>query len=396
MKNARNMVNAFSLLLLITIPMLAWADDGDAFPQGATFSTLITTAQYNIEGMTGDNRGNLYTAGRDAKGSVCPVARTSIENPSLVVVGFIPPLEVFGCSPRGLAFDHAGKLYVTNRNRIYSFFPDAENPPVADLFASDVPGTDGVAFDRADNLWTGDGTTGLGRVWKITPHGAVTEMFRVQPVTNDVTTQPSLPEAGVGRAVVTSPGTSISFPVGGGIVFGNQVVANGLAFDRDHNLLVADTTRGAIWKVSFDLAGNLSSRTGCDTTFTPNTLCYENLFVIHPLLEGADGIAVDQGGNIWVSVGERNAIVGVTRKGKVIEVFRNAPGAVTRRRNLGPLEFPTSPFLSDSRFCTANSDENRRDNWHNEGGEISPFFERGKISCIDQTLFTRGMPLPVR
>ena len=62
--------------------------------------------------------------------------------------------------------------------------------------------------------------------------------------------------------------------------------------------------------------GDLTSKTGCDTTFTANTLCLDNVFVAHPYLEGADGIALDQGGNIWVSVHERQAIVVVTKKVK--------------------------------------------------------------------------------
>jgi sugar lactone lactonase YvrE len=396
--NARNTLIAVSVLLSNPISMPAWADDGRHFPQAATFSTLITT-QHNIKGLTGDSQGNLYTAGLGGPGGgMCLVARISIENPSLVVVGSIPDV----CSPRGLAFDHAGKLYVTDapgadvygapgRGKIYSFFPDAENPPVADLFASDVPGTDGVAFDRDGNLWTGDGTTSQGRVCKITPQGAVTEMFRVQPMANDVNPHPLSTTLGVGRAIVTSPPAraGIFFDFGGVMSFPNPVVANGLAFDRNGNLFVADSSRGAIWKVSFDHQGNLRSATGCDTTFPANTLCLDNLFVAHPFLEGADGIALDQGGNIWVSVGERNAVVVVTDKGRVFEVFRNAPHAITRMRNRGPLAFPTSPFLSDRRFCTANSSEARRDNFLSPGGG-------GKISCLDQRLSIPGMPLPVR
>src|SRR6185295_7526348 len=118
------------------------------------------------------------------------------------------------------------------------------------------------------------------------------------------------------------------------------------------------------------------------------------------LLEGADGIALDHDDNIWVSANERNAIVGVTDKGRVIELFRNAPDATTRLRNTGPLEFPTSPFLSDRRFCTASSDGNRRDNSPNTVGEIdnttAGSTKRGKISCMDQKLSTPGAQLPVR
>ncbi len=53
-----------------------------------------------------------------------------------------------------------------------SFLPNEGTPPTATVFATGVPGTNGVAFDNG-NLWTGDGTTGLGRVWKISPAAAL-------------------------------------------------------------------------------------------------------------------------------------------------------------------------------------------------------------------------------
>jgi SMP-30/Gluconolactonase/LRE-like region len=182
------------------------------------------------------------------------------------------------------------------------------------------------------------------------------------------------------------------------------LVANGLAFDREGDLFVADTARGALWKVKLDRNGGLRSKTGCDTTFHPRTLCMESLFVAHPLLEGADGIALDGDGNIWVAVNERNAIVVVTDKGKVIEVFRNDPDPATRLRNAGQnggaglLEFPTSPFLSDRKLCAASSDGNRRDNSPNSAGEVNnpAGTFRGKISCMNQRLPERGVSLPVR
>src|SRR5262249_20514321 len=139
------------------------------------------------------------------------------------------------------------------------------------------------------------------------------------------------------------------------------LVANGLAFDFDGDLIVADTARGALWKVRFDSHGNVLSPMGCDTTFTANTLCLENILVAHPLLEGADGIALDLAGNIWVDANERNAVVVVDRKGKgVRELFRNPPDAISKLRNGGPLEFNTSPVLLGRTFCTANLDANRR------------------------------------
>src|SRR5204862_7869633 len=107
------------------------------------------------------------------------------------------------CSPGGLAFGPDGQLYVTQTDRVYRFTPNASSPPTATLFASNVPGTNGLAFDKTGNLWTGDGTTGMGRVWKITPQATVTEMFRVQPMANEVNLVTGT--GGVGRDVRTLP-----------------------------------------------------------------------------------------------------------------------------------------------------------------------------------------------
>lgn len=403
--STRNTLIALSLLFGGALSIPATADDGNAFPQEATFTTLVKTT-LNIEGLTGDNRGNLYTPARALTAAdACPVLRvdSNIASPLPVVVGRLPA----PCAPLGLAFGHDGMLYVTepNSGRIYRFLPNDVTPTDAELFASGVPGANGVAFDEDGNLWVSDGVTGQGRVWRIGPAGGTpTEVFRVQPLANEVNLVAGV--GGVGRDVRTLPPGTITVLPGSrnaANTAGSQpLVANGLAFDKHGDLFVSDTARGAIWRVKFDRRGELRSRTGCDTTFTANTLCMDNLFVAHPLLEGADGIALDRDGNIWVSVNERNAIVGVTDKGKVIEVFRNAADSATKLRNTGPLEFPTSPFLIDRKFCTASSDGNRRDNSPNTAGEIDNTAPpaggafRGKISCMDERLSIRGEPLPVR
>jgi sugar lactone lactonase YvrE len=408
--NTRNTLLALSLFFSSTIALPAWADDGHHVPHGATFTTLAITS-LNIEGMTGDNEGNLYTPARQAGiDKPCPVWRvnSNSSNPLPVIVGLIPAPAGGQCAPLGLAFDKAGKLFVTETDKIYSFVPNATTPPTAALFASGVPGTNGVAFDEDGNLWTSDGTTGQGRVWMIIPSGVVTEVFRIQPIANEVNLVAGV--GGVGRDVRTLPPGKITVTPttrnAADAVGSQPLVANGLAFDKDGDLFVSDTARGAIWKVKFDRHGNLRSRTNCDATFHAKTLCMENLFIAHPLLEGADGIALDRDGNIWVSVNERNAIVVVTDERKVIEVFRNAPDPATQLRNAGQnagaglLEFPTSPFLSDRMLCTASSDGNRRDNSPNTAGEIdnttATSTKRGKISCMDQRLHSRGVTLPVR
>jgi sugar lactone lactonase YvrE len=343
----------------------------------ATFTTVFRSP-VGIEGLTGDARGNLYSGQRAPAGDPCPVQRVNPRTGATAVVGFMPA----PCSPSGLTFDARGRLYLTGAgaagDEIAVLTPNAANPPRATTFATGVPGANGVAFDRRGALWTGDGGTGLGRVWRIPPQGgAATEVLRIPAMLNT---------AGVGReARSVPPGNA------------QTIVANGIAFTRDGTMLVADTARGAIWRARLDRNGNVLSRTGCDTTFPPDTLCLDAVLVAHPALEGADGIALDRAGNIWTAANERNALVVVTRRGEVQEFFRSPPSATTGLRNEGPLEFPTSPFLSGRRLCVTQSDGARRDNVPNSGGEVGPGTGfAAKIACLDQPLPVAGLPLPMR
>ena len=341
--------------------------------QQSAFSTLITTP-LTIEGLT-DDGARLYTIGR--AGSPCPVWQIDLVSPRLDVVGFIPS----PCSPSGLAFNSSGQLFTVDGDRIYTLSPSASAPPTARVFASDVPGANGIAFDRTGNAWTGDGTTGQGRVWRVNRDGQVTEVFRVPSVATD-----SNVAGGVGRDVRTLPPGSVAVTAtsrNAADTGGSQpLVANGLAFDRRGDLFIADTARGAIWRIGLDNRGNPTSPMGCDDAYTPRTLCLDNVFVAHPLLEGVDGIAFDEAGNLWCSVNERNALVVVTPAKRVVEVSRNPRDGATGLRNVGPFETPTSPVVVGKTVCTANSDGNRRDNFPNTAGEINPNGPaRGKISC---------------
>jgi len=392
---SKKTVAAAVLLAAFATVAVAHGDHDAPFPRHASFTTLIVTP-FAIEGLTGDRDGNLYTTGRAATGTPCPVWRINIAQPSLVVVGTIP--NAAACNPSGIAFDEHGNLYVADASgagQVWTLKPDSTTPPLATAFATGVPGTNGLAFDRDGNLWTGDGTTGLGRVWKITSSGSIEEVFRIQPMRNGADLGGDIAGRGVGREPRTVP-----------LENAQNLVANGVAFDDDGDLYIADTARGAIWKARFDRRGNLKNALNCDTTFTANTLCLDSVFVAHPYLEGTDGIALDRAGNIWNSANERNAIVVVGRHGEVSEVFRNPPNAAGLRNaadaaagNNRILEFPTSPVLSGRKFCTANSDGNRRDNSPNTAGEVNqggPEGARGKISCMDQDLRIPGERLPVR
>jgi sugar lactone lactonase YvrE len=388
------------------------ADDEGDFPQNATVTTLTTTPRA-IEGLTGDNQRNLYTGGSGAE--PCPVWQVNLSSPTPVAVGFVDPADG-NCNFSGIAFNHSGALFVADGadGTIYTFVPNATTPPTATVFASGVPGANGLAFDRDGNLWASDGTTGQGRVWRISGSGAdcaatpavnCTEVFRIQPMANEVNLTGGV--GGVGRDVRTlPPGTITVTPTSRNAAntMGSQpLVANGLAFNKRGDLFNIDTARGALWKVEFDRHGNLKSPTGCDTTFTANTLCLSNVFVAHPILEGGDGIALDRRDNVWVAANERNAIAVITKERRVFEIFRNPVNAAGLRNSADPavgnnhiLELPTSPFITGRILCVSQSDGNRRDNSPNTAGEVSPgTAATGKISCMDQELKGRGLELPI-
>jgi sugar lactone lactonase YvrE len=388
---------------------VASATDADTLtglpaPQNITLTTLAKTPVV-IEGLTADAAGNFYSAGRG--GSPCLVWKFAAVTGTPTVVGNITA----PCSPNGLAFNATGDLFIGDGDKVYRLTPNDQTPPTAAVFASGVPIANGLAFDRAGKLWVTDGTTGQGRVWTVANDGVVTEAFRVQPLANDVNLTvntdggvdavPTI--GGVGRdpralppgSLTITPTTRAAADTAGSVA----VVANGIAFASDGSLYIADSARGALWKVTFDAQGALESPVGCDTTFAPNTLCLQNVFVAHPFLDGLDGIALDAAGNIWGVANERNAIVVVTPQGSVREVFRSPPDATTKLRNVGPLEFPTSPLLVDKKLCLTQSDTSRRDNSPNSGGEVGPGVPGpllAKLSCVDQPLPSRGLSLPMR
>jgi sugar lactone lactonase YvrE len=367
--NTRYRVAAAAILAAAAIAASAGAGGRPGRPiENASFTTIFKSP-LGLEGLTGDADGNLYSTGRG--GNPCHVFRVPASGGPAAVVGNVPA----PCSPSGIAFGPDGRLYISDDDQILVVAPNADAPPTATVYASGVPGTNGLAFDRNGNIWTGDGTTGQGRVWRIDASGVASEAFRIQPLVNGV---------GVGREARTlPPGTA------------QPLVANGVAFDHDGSLIVADTGRGALWRVDLDAAGNVLSPTGCDTTFTANTLCLDNVWVEHPYLEGADGIALDRAGNVWTAANERNALVVVSQNGDASEFFRNPPDAA-QLRNGGPLEFPTSPFLLGHTLCVTSSDGNRRDNSPNTAGEVRPGSAAvAKISCLDQRLPVPGLELPV-
>jgi sugar lactone lactonase YvrE len=274
-----------------------------------------------VESVAADPQGLLYVCDR-VTGNVL---RIDPKNPIPVIVGGVETRQKDGKSVRadssGLIFNEAGDLYLTSGGfreilRIRKTDLNPGKPGVAETVATGTEGANGIAFDKKGNLYVSGGRN--GKIYRIGPEGGAAEDWaQIELHTRtlaDGKTQQAIP-------------------------------ANGLVFDGEGMVLyVADTARGAIWKVAIGPDGKPGK---------------PSLMVQSELLEGADGPAFDSKGNLWVAANERNAIVEVTPEGKVRDVLKND--------SKGPLEFPTAVIFVGNTAYVSNFDTARRDNLAGDG-----------------------------
>ena len=268
-----------------------------------------------VENITADRHGMLYLADR-VSGNIL---RVDPRAPKPVVVARIEPREVQGrrvnADASGLAFNAQGDLFIASGPfaevvRVPAAELNPAKPGLAQTWATGTPGANGVAFDRQGNLFVSGGASGV--VFRIAAGGGAAQ-----------------PAAQIERFVRTLPDGKTQ----------QAIVANGLAFDAQGVLHVADTARGALWKVALGADGKAAASV---------------MLVQNPLLEGADGMAFDRAGRLWVACNELNAVVTVTPAGAVQTVARNG--------SAGPLEFPSSVVFVGDVAYVVNFDVPRRDN----------------------------------
>jgi len=274
-----------------------------------------------VESVAADSKGALYTCDR-VTGNVL---RIDPKNPKAVVVGRVEEREVGGKKVRanvsGIVFNKRDDLYLTAGGfneilRLPGRDLMADRPGIAQTFATSTEGANGIAFDAKGVLYVSGGRN--GKIYSIPPNGGPAETWaQIELHTR------KLPDGKTEQAIP----------------------ANGLVFDKSGMMLyVADTARGAIWKIAVGADGKAGK---------------PSLLAQSALLEGADGPDFAPNGDLWVAANERNAIVAVTPDGKVSDVSKN--------NSQGPLEFPTAVIFVGGVAYVSNFDTPRRDNLAADG-----------------------------
>ena len=270
-----------------------------------------------VESITADKEGRLYLPDR-VTGNIL---RVDPKSPKPVVVGLIDACDIKGkkvnADGGGIAFNQQGDLFIASAPfaevvRIRAADLNAAKPGTAQTFATGTEGANGIVFDKQGNLFVSGGRSGI--VYRVGPNGGAAQpAIKIEPHTR------KLPDGKTEQAAV----------------------ANGLDFDAKGILYVADTARGAIWKIEIQPGSK------------------PMLFAQSPLLEGVDGTAFDANGKLWAAVNERNAIVTVTPDGNVQQIAKNG--------STGPLEFPSAIVFVGNTAYISNYDTPRRDNMDANG-----------------------------
>lgn len=196
--------------------------------------------------------------------------------------------DIFACSA---AFNPQ-----LDASHVWKLSPSGEVTDIAHLDAAGFPND--IAFDDKGNLYVTDST--LGQIYKIDKDRHITQWLR-DPCLLGNSEHPLL-----------------------GSAFG----ANGIVFDRDRRFLYVDNTDfGAVYRIPMHADGS------------PGPI---ELFVSDGRLAGADGIAFDTRGNLYVAVNAQNQIARI-----------DGDRVVTLVAQGGPLDCPSSvAFATDGDEAT--------------------------------------------
>jgi len=283
----------FALAALLADSQPATADRGVS-----RFATLPANQPGHPEGIAADSAGNIYAASFDGSGG--PDNRIYVFAPS---GRQIDTIDLTGHDPLGMQFGPDGRLYVDDfRNgKVLQLAPPSHAITRSfDVCGGPVAGCalNAIAFDSSGLLYTSDSFG--GNIYTVNTGSGAVGLY----VHDDLLT----------------PG-SHAFPGFG---------ANGLAF-KGTDLYVANTADDRILKVSAAK-------------------------VVTPFVEsinGADGIAWDSAGRLWVCANQENVLYVLNGEGRVLDIIGGFEGV--RDGTPEGLLFPASVVQSRGSIYITNT-----------------------------------------
>jgi sugar lactone lactonase YvrE len=278
-------------LLALPFPAAAWnrgevtvfavLPDGSSGPEGLEVGpdgkVYVTTFGFTSSGAA-SGEGQLFTF--DAPGRLLRQVSVAGSSPHLLGLRFHPDGEL-------LVIDFGGQ-------QVLRVDPDSGASSVfttAPLIRGGMAGLNDLTFDVAGNVYVSDSFQGV--IWKVPPAGGTPTPWVDSPLLRTTGVPP----------------------------FG----ANGLRFDKSGaNLFVANTGDDTIVRVP--VLGDGSA--GSPSVFTNS-------------INGADGVIIDEQGNLWVAANQADEIVVVDPQGKAIAKLGDFDG-VSRTGSPIHMLFPAS------------------------------------------------------
>jgi sugar lactone lactonase YvrE len=237
---------------------------------GDSLERVLTTAPPNLpESISIDHKGTTYLS--------FPFAQKVVKfGPG----GSLSTVATFPSFPLGVRLDNEGNVFVAVvGSGVWKVPADGGSA----LQVAGGPGLwNGLAFDRRGNLYVSD--SGGGAIWRLNNGGAFT-MWSGSSLLKGTTA--------AGPCGLVHPAVPSFGPLG----------ANGIAFNKHGDMLVANTDFGEIIRIPVNrdgTAGAASVFSGPDCS-----------------LWGADGVAMDNADNLFVAANSKGQIDRVDRSGRV-------------------------------------------------------------------------------
>jgi sugar lactone lactonase YvrE len=309
-------VIALSVLAIAASPASAATNDVK------NFGPNLQATCPNPEGIAVDLKGNLYAAAFNAQPGPNGGSNICVENNQGQLTGTIPvppPPGGNNVSLLGELFEPGHGLYVVDfgnaflgaagNGRLLKVDPNTH--AITQLNRDPLIGPNGIAQDKSRNLFVSDSFA--GNIRKIAPDGSSDTVWKADPLLQAI-------------------GNPNSPPFG----------ANGVQFDLgQHFLYVANTNRDQIERVKVNPDGSA----GPVETFADGAAIDAAQHTTQAL-HGADGIAFDFTGNLYVDANQANEIQVLSPDGKLI----------ARHAGTGnnALDFPASLVFYGNKLFSTN------------------------------------------